>query len=137
VLLGLGGDLDGLLGQHRLGLVPLQHETLQEQIINSPPQKKGKSKSQQKPIERQPSSRAAARRPTLRRTSAAPLATSGDPAPASFSTSDAIPSEQGKNLRDATKASGRRKAPFSSSYPLPHLSFMNFPPSFSFALPWI
>lgn len=73
----------------------------------------------------------------LRRTSAAPLATSGDPAPASSSTSDAIPSEQGKNLRDATKASGRRKAPFSSSYPLHHLSFMNFPPSFSFALPWI
>ena len=45
VLLGLGGDLDGLLGQHRLGLVALLHEIPQEQINNSPQERKNRNRN--------------------------------------------------------------------------------------------
>lgn len=96
MLLGLGGDLDGLLGQNRLRLIPLHTTEPAEQDQKQPKANPRKEK-------RKSNDRAAARRRTLRRTSAAPLASSGAPAAAaSSSTSDGIPSQQGKNLRDAT-----------------------------------
>ena len=128
MLLGLGGDLDGLLGQHRLGLVPLQHENPQEQINNSPQKRKNRNRNRNQSNASPTAGRrrergdppSVGRRPPRWRPAATPPPPRPPPPTPSLPNKARTFETRPRPLEDV-------KLPSPSSYPLHHLSFYEFP----------